>query len=335
MVVLEIVPEMGVPFPPGSLYDGEASRPHPESTTAKAGFGNVELPNGHGVLTTSHGQRYEGQFLDGLPDGQLTFTDNNTGIKYVGEWYQGVKNGQGIMHWASGETFVGTFENDKRVQGTQQLPNAIYSGMFEGPPGQELATAINAPRPKDAETPDGHEKKKAVMSSMLWGDGSEYVGEWVMGFRHGKGSCKFADGSEYAGQWIRGQPNGPGRFTFSDGAYYHGIHVDGIRHGKGKLVYSTGEVYEGDFFEGLKHGVGRWMSGPDPTAADMYVGQYELGQAHGRGEFTWADRGRGKSTYVGRFEEGKRHGELRERGRGKSRAEERICEKRREQSAPV
>jgi hypothetical protein len=101
------------------------------------------------VLTTTDGQKFEGQFLDGyvafaggeegptvkrcteaceqrgmeqielncllarLPDGQLTWTDTRAGTKYVGEWYQGVKKGQGIMHWASGETFVGTFENDR------------------------------------------------------------------------------------------------------------------------------------------------------------------------------------------------------------------------------
>ena len=31
-------------------------------------------------------------------------------------------------------------------------------------------------------------------------DGTQYTGEWVGGWRHGRGSCTWPDGREYAGQ---------------------------------------------------------------------------------------------------------------------------------------
>jgi len=267
MVNMELGPDAGLPFPAGSLYQGAVALPHAESSIALAGYGNKELPNGHGILTTSDGQKYEGNFEDGLPHGQLTWNDSVKGMRYVGEWVKGVRHGQGVMQYKGGETYVGDFENDKRVLGSLQVGATTYSGSFDGRPLFEVASAIIPKKTlleelEEAEEAEGKERSKPAgqdeaegeeagrsrgLSSMVWEDGTHYVGEWVKGFRHGRGSCKWIDGSEYAGQWLRGQANGPGKFTWPGGAWYHGEHLDGVRHGKGKMVYQTGECYEGDW----------------------------------------------------------------------------------------
>jgi hypothetical protein len=49
-------------------------------------------------------------------------------------------------------------------------------------------------------------------ATMLWHSGARYQGEWVGGFRHGRGSLEFPDGTTYVGQWLEGQPHGPGKW---------------------------------------------------------------------------------------------------------------------------
>ena len=124
--------------------------------------------------------------------------------------------------------------------------------------------------------------------SIVYDDGTQYTGEWVNGWRHGRGWCKWKDGRGYAGQWIRGQPEGPGKFTWPDGSWYHGEVVNGLRQGRGKLKYANGNVYEGDWEAGVKHGVGRWISnGEDKDRSTVYVGAYVNGLAEGHGSMSW------------------------------------------------
>ena len=46
--------------------------------------------------------------------GQGTYTYAN-GDKYVGEWKDGVMHGQGTFTWANGDKYVGEFKDDKPV----------------------------------------------------------------------------------------------------------------------------------------------------------------------------------------------------------------------------
>ena len=45
------------------------------------------------------------------------------------------------------------------------------------------------------------------------GTGAKYEGQWLGGFRHGKGRMKFADGAVYEGDWYLGHALGEGKFT--------------------------------------------------------------------------------------------------------------------------
>ncbi len=121
--------------------------------------------------------------------------------------------------------------------------------------------------------------ERGPQSALTWGDGTHYVGEWVRGWRHGRGSCAWPDGATYAGQWANGVPHGPGRFAFADGGEYEGEVVEGLRHGRGRMRYPSGAVYEGGFDAGEKHGAGTWRSCDDEARADMYIGQFHLGTA--------------------------------------------------------
>ena len=77
------------------------------------------------------GDKFVGEFKDGLPNGQGTRILHN-GNKYVGEYKDGKMHGQGTFIWADGRKYVGKWKNDKsNGQGTRTLPNGkILEGLW-------------------------------------------------------------------------------------------------------------------------------------------------------------------------------------------------------------
>ncbi len=67
--------------------------------------------NCFGTYNWDNGDKYVGEFKDGLFRGQGTFTSTN-GDKYVGEYKDNKRNGQGTFTFASGSKWVGEWEND-------------------------------------------------------------------------------------------------------------------------------------------------------------------------------------------------------------------------------
>ena len=67
------------------------------------------LKNGQGMYTYSNGDKYVGEFKYDKPHGHGTFTYSD-GRKYVGEWKSGNQHGQGTFFWSNGDKYVGEFE---------------------------------------------------------------------------------------------------------------------------------------------------------------------------------------------------------------------------------
>ena len=44
----------------------------------------------------------------------------------------------------------------------------------------------------------------------IYNGGRGWQGEWLNGYRHGRGSVLWPDGTSYTGQWMQGFPHGPG-----------------------------------------------------------------------------------------------------------------------------
>ena len=63
-------------------------------------------------MTYPNGSKYLGEYKDGKKHGQGTFTYPN-GDKYVGEFKDGEKNGQGTFTFSDGRKGVGEFRNDR------------------------------------------------------------------------------------------------------------------------------------------------------------------------------------------------------------------------------
>ena len=67
--------------------------------------------------------------------------------------------------------------------------------------------------------------------------GAIYEGEWLGGFRHGKGIQKWVDGAQYEGEWAEGKAHGKGTFTHTDGDMYTGNWANDKANGHGKYSH--------------------------------------------------------------------------------------------------
>ena len=63
------------------------------------------------------------------------------------------------------------------------------------------------------------------------------------------------NGTTYVGNFLNGKMHGKGTFTYADGATYFGDFKDGEESGKGTFIcWQHGSKYVGDFLNGKKHG---------------------------------------------------------------------------------
>ena len=132
--------------------------------------------------------------LFGQETGVLYLWENGT--KYMGEWKDGKRHGQGNMTYATdvssnftlqknnvltfhdGSKFVGKWKNGKRHgQGTYTWSDGDkYVGEF-----------------KD-DKPNGK-------GTYTWSDGRKYEGEFEDGIKHGQGTWTSIKGYKYVGEW--------------------------------------------------------------------------------------------------------------------------------------
>ncbi len=69
--------------------------------------------NGHGTFIKNNGNKYVGQFKNGLQNGEGTFIFTN-GNKYIGQWKDGKRHGHGIFTTSNGSKYDGQWENNYR-----------------------------------------------------------------------------------------------------------------------------------------------------------------------------------------------------------------------------
>ena len=170
----------------GSAYAQSKLPPCPSSGYFDNCFGNQ---------TNADGEKYVGEFKDNKRNGQGTITLSN-GNKYVGEFKDGKFNGQGTLYASNGAKFVGEFKDGKfNGQGTITLSN-----------------------------------------------GNKYVGEFKDGKFNGQGTFTSASGNKYVGEWKDNKRNGQGTFTSASGEKYLGAFKDDKFNGQGTEYASNGSI---------------------------------------------------------------------------------------------
>ena len=131
-----------------------------------------------------NGSRYVGEWEDGKKHGQGTYTSGKgerEGDKYVGEFKGGFKNGHGKYIWSNGDEYVGEFKDDK-PNGEGTYTWCFYCGWCSSLPG-----ATNSSHPSS------------------FADGRKYEGEFKDGKKHGQGTYTNKVGEKYVGEYKDGR----------------------------------------------------------------------------------------------------------------------------------
>jgi hypothetical protein len=149
-----------------------------------------------------------------------------TGHKFTGEFKDGGRHGDGVLHMPGGRKIVGVWEDNEVKEGTYTQPDGTtYEGqwMFRERNGQ---------------------------GTLTFPDGRKYIGEFKSGQRHGQGTMIYPDGRKYVGEFNNGERSGLGTMTYADGRKYSGEFKAGERDGHGTMIYPDGKKLEGEFKNG-------------------------------------------------------------------------------------
>ena len=243
------------------------------------GSGEIKFSPDH-----HHLQSYKGEFLKGFMYGKGKVSYKDRGF-YDGDFLAMIqppnnrksypnpnnkRNGQGIRVWSTGNSFEGTWEDDKMVEGT--YVSIVHCSKYVGSFKNDKKDGFGA---EDWRSKDG---KPFRDSSLGWKHlGHEvpsYKGQYKEGYFHGKGEFISPDGRSYKGGFQKGKFHGEGTRIYlanhevgdpskmnigKHGSLYRpfkyvGNWRHGIRHGKGTLFYLDGSKKEGLFQNGHLEG---------------------------------------------------------------------------------
>eukprot|EP00210_Caulerpa_lentillifera_P003479 g3319.t1 len=194
----------------------------------------MEKPDGieRKVKKFKNGDRYEGGWKNGLPEGHGKYTWKD-GSTYSGHWKEGTKHGIGEYQWPSRAKYSGDWQNG--CMHGYGIFVAADGSVYQGNWAQDLKHGLGK------KTYSNKDKYEGIWSNgkphgpgrYVWQDGNEYNGEWQDGQMHGQGTFQWKSGERYDGEWKTGREFGLGTFQWKDNATYDGLWQSGKKHGIG------------------------------------------------------------------------------------------------------
>jgi len=200
-----------------SHYDGEWAVFEMGGKIERHGYGSMhyatgeihsgdfvrDLRHGNGKLVHPDGSCYFGAWKWGeiVEEGKGAMPSEDGSGKYVGEWYDGQRQGMGTMVTVDGDSFEGEwYEDMMHGYGTFSANNGdVYTGTFVR--GEMEGIGV-----------------------MKWFNGDRYDGKWSNGVMHGEGTFfSGVDQSLFTGNFVDGEKIGHGVIELSSGDSYSGL----------------------------------------------------------------------------------------------------------------
>jgi hypothetical protein len=179
----------------------------------------------------SHG-KYTGQVIGSKANGIGKYQSNKSGVIYIGNFSNDKFSGFGTMFWPNGDVFIGDWDNDYGISGTEIFENGSISkgrvriGVFSS---------------------DGLHSSSRLKSM---GKGI-FKGELFNGVANGYGIyISNASKISYYGHFSSNKFNGKGLMLWPDGSYYVGEWLDDSAV-SGSMILKDGSIKVGTVVAGL------------------------------------------------------------------------------------
>lgn len=192
------MPEIKVIKFPEGRYEGQVDEndvPHGEGEFEYPGNDDLERQiyighfkqkkaHGRGLLRYREGDKYEGEWEDGLRHGQGEYFSKASGAKYEGEYQNDVKHGRGKYTYPNGDVYNGEWNEGKR-HGKGLYRNKETGGVYEG----EWVNGV-----------------KHGEGTYVFGEtGDVFKGTYEDNQRHGEGFLEKVDGEKRTENWKLGK----------------------------------------------------------------------------------------------------------------------------------
>ncbi|GEM_PF-636341 len=275
-----------------------ASTSSSSSTTSSCIYGDCE--NGWGIYEwktgSSNGDKYIGEWKNGNRDGEGVYTWAN-GDKYVGTWSAGVINGYGTQYFANGTKSVGLWANAKLTS-----KNYTESACLSGDCNNSYGVWIYDTGDKyKGYFKDGY---RSGQGTYLYSNGERYDGSFENHKRNGYGTYNWTDGSNYIGNWEDGNQDGSGSYTKVDGTKQVGKFEKGSYIGESNKSNTSTAAQSKCLTGDCDNGFGIYTWGQGNWEGDKYIGDWKSGYMSGQGYYFWHSG----SKYIGGWESGKQNG---------------------------
>ena len=207
---------------------------------------------GNGRYFYENGDRYDGQWKNGIKHGIETIYYKNGTIKYEGNFVNDKPDGYGKIFFENNEYYEG-----QRRRGFSQGKGKeyYYNGKvkYEG---------------------DFYNDKFGGRGKFIYKNCEYYIGQWKDGKRNGEGKLYYSDGKiKYDGDFVNDKKEGYGKYFYRFGKYYDGEWEVGNNYRKVTFNYHDEKIkYNGNsyiyfkkaidilFNENYKYYEGKWNS---------------------------------------------------------------------------
>jgi len=219
--------------------------------------------DGKGIVEYKNGNRYEGEFTNGMLHGNGTFYWTN-GVTYTGTFQHNQITGSGKYSWPDGSWYDGDINLGLR-HGRGRFATAGEDCIYDGEWKDGLKHGQGIMTFKSGTVYEGSFERglKHGYGKITYPSGNYYEGEWAFDKKQGQGTMYWADADEkYTGGWVDNKQEGWGVHIWleqkSDAKFlrnrYEGEWRNGLRNGVGVFYYSNGSRFEGEWIDNLKEG---------------------------------------------------------------------------------
>ena len=205
------------------------------------------------------------------------------GYQYVGEVFQNLRHGYGILYYGDTKVFEGQFKNNEK-NGTGKLFDSkglfVKTGIWQDGVILEDNFADNSKQANNTQNTQNNATPVVYGKSNLPACQGSDASRWS----NCQGAFNYTNGDRYEGEFRDGKLSGQGTYYFLadnefKGDKYVGELKDGSVYGQGTYTFANGDMYEGEYKDGVSNGQGtyKWANG------DKYVGEWKDNQRTGRG----------------------------------------------------